>query len=750
MRGSIVLVCASACWAFRLPPLPPPRTASRLVRPRATLDHHDVATDGLASTVERALQQQNFAAVACLDSEPVLDVAARVFSGGGAGQRAAAALVYRNASSSADNSLELVGIFTERDYCRDVGGDDDAERRLISRATDSVAEWMTPRRDLVWVRSSATVSEAMARMASGGFRHLVVTDDDASGASDADGPPPGSVRGLLSLGDIVGLAEADDARAARELYDAAELVTRTATSEGRATTAADRLVRAVNRPGDARDFNAAEAARRASLNAITVARDATDSGPVVRTTVALAGLVAVLAATTQLDGWIAEHALGVMSAVFAVGYAGIVLEDLVEIDKAAVSLMMAVALWTVLSTAQIPSSAGTLAELSGHLAETADICFFLISAQAVVGLVDAHDGFRVLTETLGKLGDVRKLFWTTGVVTFFVSALLNNLTVTIVMVSLCKKLPRLSLDERRLFGAMIVIAANAGGAWSPVGDITTTMLWINGQLSASHTVTDLFVPSAVSMVVSLALLQGLLPSEEDAEPVDEVLSLNPPSATTARANEPLAPSGALVSCVGAATLLGTPIFKEITGLPPYLGMLGGLGVLWALTDVLHGGESGNRELRMGHALRQVNLGGVLFFSGVLLSIGALESSGLLSGAARSLDDLLRPLGPASDEFLAGVLGLVSSFIENVPLVAATMGMYDTASFPIDSELWQLIAYSVGTGGSILVIGSSSGVALMGLEKVEFLWYLKNVSASVVLGYLAGLATYVFGAAVLAS
>ena len=153
--------------------------------------------------------------------------------------------------------------------------------------------------------------------------------------------------------------------------------------------------------------DAAEAARRASRNAITVARDATDSGPVVRTTVALAGLVAVLAATTQLDGWIAEHALGVMSAVFAVGYAGIVLEDLVEIDKAAVSLMMAVALWTVLSTAQIPSSAGTLAELSGHLAETADICFFLISAQAVVGLVDAHDGFRVLTETLGKLGDVR-------------------------------------------------------------------------------------------------------------------------------------------------------------------------------------------------------------------------------------------------------------------------------------------------------------------------------------------------------
>ena len=160
----------------------------------------------------------------------------------------------------------------------------------------------------------------------------------------------------------------------------------------------------------------------------------------------------------------------------------------------------------------VQDAAGTLAELSGHLAETADICFFLISAQAVVGLVDAHDGFRVLTETLGKLGDVRKLFWTTGVVTFFVSALLNNLTVTIVMVSLCKKLPRLSLDERRLFGAMIVIAANAGGAWSPVGDITTTMLWINGQLSASHTVTDLFVPSAVSMVVSLALLQGLLPS----------------------------------------------------------------------------------------------------------------------------------------------------------------------------------------------------------------------------------------------
>ena len=359
MRGSIVLVCASACWAFRLPPLPPPRTASRLVRPRATLDHHDVATDGLASTVERALQQQNFAAVACLDSEPVLDVAARVFSGGGAGQRAAAALVYRNASS-----LELVGIFTERDYCRDVGGDDDAERRLISRATDSVAEWMTPRRDLVWVRSSATVSEAMARMASGGFRHLVVTDDDASGASDADGPPPGSVRGLLSLGDIVGLAEADDAarraRAVRcrRVGHAHRDVGGTQPPPPPIASCARSIARAA-----ARDVNAAEAARRASRNDHGSAA-ATDSGPVVRTTVALAGLVAVLAATTQLDGWIAEHALGVMSAVFAVGYAGIVLEDLVEIDKAAVSLMMAVALWTVLSTVQIPSSAGTLAELS--------------------------------------------------------------------------------------------------------------------------------------------------------------------------------------------------------------------------------------------------------------------------------------------------------------------------------------------------------------------------------------------------
>jgi Na+/H+ antiporter NhaD/arsenite permease-like protein len=286
-------------------------------------------------------------------------------------------------------------------------------------------------------------------------------------------------------------------------------------------------------------------------------------------------------------------------------------------------------------------------------------------------------------------------------------------------------------DDRKLFGAMVVVAANAGGVWTPIGDVTTTMLWINNQLSTIPTVTELFLPSFVCLVVSLAVLVGQV--EEDSSLADSAM----PEPTE------LAPRGKLVFWSGIASLLIVPVFSELTGLPPYLAMLTGLGAMWTLTDIIHMGEDGDQKLKVPVALAKLDTAGILFFLGILMSIGVLDKSGLLKELAVFLSDNLPSL-----DIIATVIGIASALIDNVPLVAATMGMYDLADYGTDDRLWQLIALCAGTGGSILVIGSASGVALMGLEKVDFIWYAKKASVGAAVGYFAGIATYLVQNAVL--
>jgi Na+/H+ antiporter NhaD/arsenite permease-like protein len=376
------------------------------------------------------------------------------------------------------------------------------------------------------------------------------------------------------------------------------------------------------------------------------------------------------------------------------------------------------------------ASEKVIEQLSEQLAEVSDICFFLLAASTIVEVVDSYQGFKVVTNQI-KTTSKKQLFWTIGFLTFFLSAILNNLTVTIVMCSLLKKLVPNETD-RKLFGAMVVVAANAGGVWTPIGDVTTTMLWINNQLSTIPTITELFLPSLVCLVASLAFLVGQV--EEDSSLAES--SLPEPSE--------LAPRGKLVFWSGIACLLSVPIFSELTGLPPYLAMLTGLGVIWTLTDVLHMGEEDDDEtLKVPTALAKLDTAGILFFLGILMSIGVLDKSGLLKDLAVFLSDTLPSL-----DIIATVIGLASALIDNVPLVAATMGMYDISDYGTDDKLWQLIALCAGTGGSILVIGSASGVALMGLEKVDFLWYAKKVSIGATIGYFAGIATYLLQNAVL--
>ncbi|RVW61413.1 Sodium/proton antiporter 1 [Vitis vinifera] len=277
----------------------------------------------------------------------------------------------------------------------------------------------------------------------------------------------------------------------------------------------------------------------------------------------------------------------------------------------------------------------------------------------------------------------------------------------------------------RFLGAVVVIAANAGGAWTPIGDVTTSMLWIHGQISTLQTMKGLFIPSAVSLAVPLALMS--LTSEVNGKGQDSPNVL---------ASEQMAPRGQLVFAVGVGALVFVPVFKAVTGLPPFMGILLGLGVLWILTDAIHYGESERQRLKVPQALSRIDTEGVLFFLGILLSVSSLEAAGILRELANYLDAHIPNV-----ELIASSIGVVSAIIDNVPLVAATMGMYDLTSYPQDSEFWQLIAYCAGTGGSMLVIGSAAGVAFMGMEKVDFFWYLRKVSGFAFAGYAAGIAAY---------
>ncbi|GKY94603.1 hypothetical protein MPSEU_000425800 [Mayamaea pseudoterrestris] len=438
--------------------------------------------------------------------------------------------------------------------------------------------------------------------------------------------------------------------------------------------------------------------------------------------------IGALATFGSQSPWMHEHADLAMIGIFTLGYLGIIFEEVLEFNKAGVALLMSTGLWiTYADFFQNESGKAmknVLEQLSHQLADVSEICFFLLAASAIVEVVDQYQGFQVVTNRI-QTTSKKELFWTIGFLTFFLSSILNNLTVTIVMVSLLRKLIP-DYTDRRLFGAMVVVAANAGGVWTPIGDVTTTMLWINHQLSTIPTITELFLPSVVCLVGSLAFLVRQVNDDDSSAAIQ-----------TTKDPAPLTASQQIIFWSGISVLLAVPVFNELTGLPPYLAMLTGLGAVWILTDIFKLESENEQAVTVPDALAKLDTSGILFFLGILMSIGVLDQSGLLKELAVYLSDNLPSL-----DIIATVIGIASALIDNVPLVAATMGMYDIAQYGTDDRLWQLIALCAGTGGSILVIGSASGVALMGLEKVDFLWYFRNVSLGAAFGYFAGIAAYI--------
>lgn len=411
--------------------------------------------------------------------------------------------------------------------------------------------------------------------------------------------------------------------------------------------------------------------------------------------------------------------------VFIVGYLVITLEQKLNINKAATALVTGVLCWTIYIL-YTPDKHIVNEVLTHHLGELSGILFFLLGAMAIVELIDAHDGFDIITNRITQTHKV-KLLWIICLLTFFLSAILDNLTTTIVVVSLLRKLIK-NDNDRMLFAGMVVIAANAGGAWSPIGDVTTTMLWIGGQITTLNIILKLFLPSLACLVVPLLYLSLKLKGNVDRP---ATLGRNESEKLTAKQQSTVLFSGVII-------LILVPVFKTLTHLPPYMGILLGLGILWIITEILHGGKDDEDKhvLSVVYALRKIDTPSVLFFFGILVSIAALQSAGVLTGFANWMTTTL------SNENLIGLsLGLISAVIDNVPLVAAVQGMYTLSDYPADHYFWELLAYCTGTGGSALIIGSAAGVAAMGLEKISFFWYLKKISLLALLGYLAGAGVY---------
>jgi Na+/H+ antiporter NhaD/arsenite permease-like protein len=410
--------------------------------------------------------------------------------------------------------------------------------------------------------------------------------------------------------------------------------------------------------------------------------------------------------------------------IFILAYTAIAFEHPLKVNKSAPALIGAGLLWTIYA-----SFTGHVAEqLDETLSSVAQIIFFLMGAMTIVEVVDAHDGFDVITDRI-KTRKMTTLLWLIGCVTFFLSAVLDNLTTTIVMLSVSRRL--LSQREDRLFTAgIIVIAANAGGAWSPIGDVTTTMLWIGGQITAPAIIKGLILPSLVNLLIPLLVVSYMYRGRLIASP-DKIESKNSKSEASLYEKN-------VMFFTGIGLLCAVPIFKTLTHLPPFMGILFALGILWLLGEVIHGNknEPDKQHLSLGAALQRIDMSSLVFFIGILLSVATLEHSHILTALAQMLDKMIGNQG-----IIVSIFGLASAIIDNVPLVAASMGMYSTAQFPADSFLWEFLAYAAGTGGSILIIGSAAGVAAMGIEKIEFFWYVRKISFLAFIGYAGGAVLY---------
>lgn len=406
-------------------------------------------------------------------------------------------------------------------------------------------------------------------------------------------------------------------------------------------------------------------------------------------------------------------------AIFTVGYLMIIFEHQIGVNKATSALLMAVGCWSMLFADGLHLDENNR-YLSHDLANVSQVVLFLLGAVTIVEIINTHGGFSIIADWI-RISSKKGCLFLVALLAFVLSSVLDNLTTTIVMVVLLRRIITHTQD-RIIFGSAIVIAANAGGAWSPIGDVTTTMLWIGGQVKTLPLVQSLFIPSFVCLVVSVFCLSFSVQGKIQSEIIERAAVEH---------------KGGLVLACGILSLLFVPVFKMITGLPPFMGILMSLSFMWLLTDLLHHREEHN-HLRILSVFPKIDLSSIFFFLGILLGVGALEASGVLSQLAAWLDTQV-----PSKVVMATLIGVASAVIDNVPLVAATMGMYDLQTYEPNHPFWILIAFCAGTGGSMLIIGSAAGVAFMSLEKVTFFSYLKKATLPAALGYAAGIGAYLF-------
>ncbi len=410
----------------------------------------------------------------------------------------------------------------------------------------------------------------------------------------------------------------------------------------------------------------------------------------------------------------------ILVSVFVIGYLAIVFESGIRLNKTATSLLTGVLCWTVYALAS-SNHLSVSSSLTHHLSSISEILFFIMGAMTIVEVMSSHNGFDFLIYKLTSTSK-RVLLWQLAWLAFFLSAVLDNITATIVMLSLAqKRIPE--KKDRWVFASIIVIAVNAGGAWSPIGDVTTTMLWIGGQVSTFSIITKLFLPSIMCLLVPL-MIQSYF------------FSGSCPSSLSNRHQE-AEPHSKLIFFLGLSIFFLVPIFKMVTHLPPYIGMLMGVGILWCVADWLHHGKEGRDHLHIKQSLTRIDLPSILFFLGILLAVSSLEAGNVLSRFALWLDHMV-----PNTVALVSIFGVLSSIVDNVPLVAAAIGMYPLSLYPMDHSLWTLLAFASGTGGSILILGSSAGIVAMGMEGIGFVWYLKRMSLLAISGFLSGIIVYV--------
>lgn len=422
---------------------------------------------------------------------------------------------------------------------------------------------------------------------------------------------------------------------------------------------------------------------------------------------------------------------------FLIGYLFIALEHSIKIDKAATALLTGTLVWVLLviglENGSIDYFGDSLSHfiperVGHHIGEISEILFFLMGAMTIVEIIDAHEGFTIITERISTTKRV-KLVWILSIVTFFLSAALDNLTTAIVMTALLKKIIR-DKQDLWLFAGILIIAANAGGAWSPIGDVTTIMLWIGGQVTAINIIAKVILPSIVCLLVPLFIMSFRLKGNiQKPDSVDG--KIRPEVSSSDRK---------LVFFMGVGALLFVPVFKTITHLPPFMGVLFGLGVIWVTTEIIHRKKelAHKNSLSIVGVLQKIDTPSILFFLGILIAVAGLQTAGHLGDMAILLESKFHNIYVVNS-----IIGVLSSIVDNVPLVAGAMGMYSMETYPVDHSFWELLAYCAGTGGSILIIGSAAGVAIMGILKIDFIWYLRKISLLAFLGYLSGILTYVF-------